>query len=927
MMAPRTYTREELLHLRDSPLVQKPENLPAIEQWIEYVYVYTGDSREKLRIPHSDASPQHRNQESNHAGRRQQKGVGGGESPMGNFSTGARPGLMVGRRTEGSRSGGEFDRHSAFVHQVSSFVQRRLTGDGAEDISLGPPKTMFPSSRNVAKLSDFDKAAALSGDAAAGEEQDVPRSRFIGDKSNRKSMNEKEGRDNRESWTSARERRALGGDDDQRPEGRDRFSRRDRDQDGERRNGYGDRHDARWGERRQNGERQGGWRERERERRDNRDWDRVGATEKEPEWMDDPTPAGGEDDLRTMGMPRNQEQFQKWKESMSGKKAQPEETEAAPAEPAKETAASKSATAPLKLNGIVDKPFGGWGDNNKSSANTLDSPSTPAKSAPVKSKGSRFASMFKESTQPAKEETPPVDPTTDTQKVANDIASGSAEDEAGFKRILQMLGGTGISQPPAAQDSGPASPPPKMSTNGTKQKSRFTGFFDQTPKSPERMQSHLEQANSKFNDSEGMFPSNRGVNEDPGSMFGGRLSDNHASKQSMRNQGPGATMSPESMMQSINGKYRDQQQTQPPPQGQQGGSMGDIFLDQQQPPSRGTATPDINIQNLLASQRAQRSQPGQDKNSAFLLDLLQTKGSSRPPSQQARPDSNFPLWLDQPPPGMPETHAPKPRAPPPPGLFEDQLLRNAPPEPLRQEQQGLPTGNDMPGGPQRRTSQRAPLPGFYDEQQNLFLHQQQQQAQQVQRRNFTEPPQPQHLQMSHPQQQPGIGRRMSGHPNLPQMQIPPHQHQQGFPGSGVGGPPPDFLQSPGAGGGQVPPPGFNPHMPRHPPGFHNIPNIFSAPQQRPQGTVGEVPPGFGGQMSPPSAGPPGNLVGAPPGFFGGPPQGMQGLQGAGMPPGFAMQQQQQQMQMRSPTEGIPGRGGGRGFDGAAPFDGGGMRRL
>ncbi|KAK3687119.1 hypothetical protein LTR37_019112, partial [Vermiconidia calcicola] len=741
-MAVRSYTRDQLLHLRDSPLVEKPDNLPAIEQWLEYVFA-DKDSREKLRIHHSEPQQQAQNPS---VKRQSQSKTGGDASPMGNFSTGLRPSLTTTRSAAGR----------------------------SEDVSLGPPRTMFPSSRHVAKSSDLGEKS----DPAATDVQEA-RSRFFADKSNRKSMHEKEGRDSRESWTSARERRQLGGDDAQRHEGR--YNRRDKDQDGEHRNNLADKDETRWGskdDKRQNG----GWRERDRERKD-REWGRGGQAEKEqPEWMDDPEPPNEEDDLRTMGMPRNQEQFQKWKEAMSGKKGKTEDVNAAPAsatQPSKEPAPPK-ATAPLKLEGVVDKPFGSWGDS-MSSTGAQDSGTTPAKPTQTKSKGSRFASMFNQ-TQP-KEETPLAE--TSLQKAANDMAGGAAEDEAGFKRILQMLGGTGIGQPSPQEPL--SSPQPKMTANGTNKKSRFTGFFDQTPKSPERKQSPPE-ARVKSNDSD-VLQSSRGFSEEPANVFGGRLPDSRQKEHPVGNMAPTNPISPEPVR-PTNGN-RDQQQ-------QSGQRMNDIFLEQ--PPSRGTATPDINIQNLLASQRAQRTQ-GQDKNSEFLLNLLQTKGS-RPSSQQARLENNFPLWLDQPP-NMPEPHAPKPRAPPPPGLFEDQLLRNAPPEPSRQEQQPMPA-KEMP---QRRTSQRAPPPGFYDEQ-SLFLQQQQQAAQ---RRNFTEPPQPQFA-----------GRRMSGHPHLPQMQIP-QSHQQ------FAGPPPEFLQSPGAAHQQAPPPGFNPHMPRHPPGFHNIPNIFQPP--------------------------------------------------------------------------------------------------
>ncbi len=38
-VAAQRYTREELLQLRNSPLVRKPDGLPSIEQWMEAVLV------------------------------------------------------------------------------------------------------------------------------------------------------------------------------------------------------------------------------------------------------------------------------------------------------------------------------------------------------------------------------------------------------------------------------------------------------------------------------------------------------------------------------------------------------------------------------------------------------------------------------------------------------------------------------------------------------------------------------------------------------------------------------------------------------------------------------------------------------------------------------------------------------------------------
>ena len=124
MAIPGRYTRAELLSLRASPLVQKPENLPAIEQWIEYVYA-DQDSREKLRIPHSESHQAQNaggnsNNTNGHGNPRQRAqqagktvGAGAGDaSPMGNFSTGVRPSLMGARS---GRNGGElFSRNGCF---------------------------------------------------------------------------------------------------------------------------------------------------------------------------------------------------------------------------------------------------------------------------------------------------------------------------------------------------------------------------------------------------------------------------------------------------------------------------------------------------------------------------------------------------------------------------------------------------------------------------------------------------------------------------------------------------------------------------------------------------------------------------------------------------------------------------------------------
>jgi len=727
---------------------------------------------------------------------------------------------------------------------------------------------MFPSSRNTAKLTDFAERPDKTGvDIKDGEELENPRSRFLGERANRRSVNERDGRDTRESWTIAREKRPQGQDDDLRQE--NRFQRREKDPDIDRRNGLGEKHEGRWGEQKQIGERRGGWRDRDRER----EWEKGAANEKEPEWMDDPTPAGAEDDLRTMGMPRNQEQFQRWKEAMSGRKAPVEEVATMPIEAAtvsKDMAPTKT-IVPLKLEGIVDKPFGSWNDSNNALTGTLDVPAVTTKPAQAKGRASRFASMFKEA-QP-KEDIPPLENVE--LRPTSGAPMPSAEDEAGFKRILQMLGGTGTG--PAVAPDVPSSPPTSSALNGMKQKSRFTGFFDQSPKSPQKMQSTFDgtSASSATN----TFNQAQRTMEEPHSAPTKRPRSSHFNTLPARTRLPSNITSPEPP--SNGGRQQQTQSTR----------SNDVFLEQQ-PPSRGAATPDISIQNLLASQRAQKAQ-GQDKNSEFLLNLLQTK-SFVPPAQQARGGDNFSLWLDQPP-AMPEQHAPKPRgAPPPPGFIDEQLSRNAPQD-SQQRQDGLMA--------ERRTSQRAP-PGFYNEQAIFLQSQQQYQPQQSRSRVPTESGQ------HHPQQA-AAGRRMSGHPQP--MQIPQNSHQA-FPGAM----PSDFRQSPPQGppGPQVPPPGFNAHMTRHPPGFQNMPNVYQQPpgaatgsQQRNDiaslySTLSMQATSPLGMSSPPSA---------PPGFY----------PGAGALPGMP---QSNFMGLRSPVEGMPASGNGirgsRGYEGV--YDGPGM---
>lgn len=519
---------------------------------------------------------------------------------------------------------------------------------------------------------------------------------------------------------------------------------------------------------------------------------------------------------------------------MKGNKAPAEEPAPEQPPPAQTTPAKPN--APIKLDGFTEPMFGGFGAK---AAEPLSQGGFATAKTPLPSKGgksSRFASMFKKDDAPPAPA--PESPVPQPQQTMQEAGHGLNEDKAGFERILQMLGGANIGQPQApsafagptasAGPSEPASPQIRGPVAGAKQKSRF---FDAAPKSPSQVQSPQSRFQSpRAQTGSNARPASRNMAEDPSGFFGLSMSQKPARDSPGLPFPPSNVVSPEPS-QSSNGN-RDSHPPQHRPS--EPNASG--------PPSRGPNTPDAGIQNLLAAQRAQRPQAA-NKDSEFLLGLLQGQGG-RPASQQARPQQDFNLWVGQP----PEPHAPKPRAPPPPGLIDDQLLRNAPPEMSRHDQPMM-AGQD----PSRRSSQRVPTgppPGF-DE--HLFIQQQMQQ-----RRNFGEMPQP-------PQQQQPPNRRMGGggHPSLSGMPGMPPQQQPPFP--------PDFpfIQSPP--GPPQGPPGFAPSM-RHPQGFPSGPNVFQGQQQR-------EPPGFASMMQNPMSPP------APPPGFGAPPPGMPpGLMGMRSPP-------------------------------------------
>lgn len=634
------------------------------------------------------------------------------------------------------------------------------------------------------------------------QEQDSPvtnqRSRFFRDRENTKTTN---GRD----WRSSKAQ-----EDDDALASDTKFTPR-QPREG---NGFGQRLDQRWSrdnndrdrERERDRERdrerpsqRGGWREREKMRNDRQD-----VPEKDPEWMDEPV------EKENKGQMHTQEEFEAWKERMKASKGpRAEVKEEVPDEvgtPVKSTPAHSKPQTPLVTDAAgFDKMFGGWGDNKR-----LESPveaRTTKTPALGKGKSSRFASVFA-----LKEEPRPAAAAEATNLAAND----SSEEKQAFAGLMSKLREAKLEQqmrsgsdsPAAREHEGrgpPPGPPPGFGVASPPD--ALSAMFDKAPASTQSPRPQSGFASDPFMPPPSHFtrPTSNVASPNPASM----RPDNAPSQ------------------------------------------MQSIFLDQS--PRNGPTPDSFNAQHS-------RKPNSLNKDSEFLLNLIQAKNANRPPPPsrtQHEPD-NFQLFLDQPP--KMQTAAPKPQAPRPTEPIEVRLFGGSQHPPNMD--QGRP---------------RAP-PGFIED--PSILHQQ------AQRSYPNGPPQP---------------RRPSA--------------AQGMPNAGPGAPqdfPPNFAfmngpPPPGAGDRMPPPPGFNPNI-RHPPGFFQQPNVQPPPQQAggiqgpPPGYPPGMPlPGFGAQGPPPPPGffgGPNHVPGVPPGF--GPPGMMMMMPGNGIrsPDGTGM---------RSPQEG-PGMG-------------------
>ncbi|EEQ83243.2 hypothetical protein RJZ56_002908 [Blastomyces dermatitidis] len=435
----RRYQPSELLQLRDSPLVVKPDNLPPIEEWMG---------------PPPDPPLQKKNLNSREPGPQQD---------------------LANRRS-------------------SVFESRHISrGSTSEDIVLGPPRTSFASaSRGFGKSIDATDRSSAKLNETDDQKQDrynfrdkFFKDRDVGDRDNDRrdtkptlANGRRAVRDDREDWSGGRTRRTFGPEEsDRRPRRNgdsDRWEMRDhRDhQEGSNERTPRDKEHGRYPPRRdgQGRVKHDNWfrdgetpdavdgeeektpvRHREWRRGGHggdRDWNRPTKHEQEPEWLDS-TDREGSKETHT------QADFQRWKERMKAGSAQaasqeekkelfpePVNTESKPKEPSKRLDGEIFGTLdPSLVDPGLDKFFGLWSESKQVRDHTpeiIPDGNANIESLPTKAtKASRFAGIFNSPSDPANRE---PEPQTIIRTEQVRPASTDADQE-GFQRILQMLGG------------------------------------------------------------------------------------------------------------------------------------------------------------------------------------------------------------------------------------------------------------------------------------------------------------------------------------------------------------------------------------------------------------------------------------------------------------------------------------------------------
>lgn len=420
-------------------------------------------------------------------------------------SSGGRPSLFENKHISRHSTTGNTLWHPSILWISKSLIVHVYTVP--DDIVLGPPKTAFASA-SAARSGNktFDSlsrsGANLYDEDTLRNDRSYVRDKLNKDRDRKDPDNDKTGesrtgglhnrrgaRENSEPWSNLRQRKSFGADDVDRPFRRngDREQTRDRDvgRDGKTQHTRGSEHHRRESERdgdaeitgRRNGHLRGrdepswyrdidrpegddvdhktdntrtrDWRERDRAgpRGADREWNRGGKIEQDPEWMDEP-------ERERKGQTHTQEDFERWKEQMKASSGPAEDTPPIPVEQqinhehsapdVGDDKASRKISAPLVMDASFDRFFGLWNAPAKAkevtSGETTDRVSKKdlGKSTGKPSKFTGFFNPRPDSQIPGPEPNPPIPlPLGPSQ-------DSSSEDREGFQRILQMLGGGNI---------------------------------------------------------------------------------------------------------------------------------------------------------------------------------------------------------------------------------------------------------------------------------------------------------------------------------------------------------------------------------------------------------------------------------------------------------------------------------------------------
>ncbi|KAH8696117.1 hypothetical protein BGW36DRAFT_428141 [Talaromyces proteolyticus] len=447
----RRYEIEELLWLRNSPLVTKPDKLPPAEEWMG-----------PIPDPATRRPTNGRDQAQNENSTR-------------------RPSLF------------ETPRH----------ISRN---SNSEDIVLGPPKTAFSSATRMfgkGSIDATDRTQRFNDSDEAKNDRFNFRDKFLKDREGTdRELDRRENkyggphsrRNEREDWNAGRPRRTFNQDEqDQKPkrngdagrwDGRDKpdelvLGRKDKDGRFAGREGLPrGRHEKSWF-RDENAPETGELEDekpfmRSREwRRDRqtteRDWNKGARFDQDPEWMD-----STDRDEPKQTQTHTQEDFQRWKERMKAGSAPPVPLEEKTGIALEEVAPEDQKTEASRLDGELfaankhhlpmdtgfEKFFGLLGDAKHTPQEVATTgPGESIKTDPGSSKASkssRFATLFSPPPESSVKQPEPIA----LEKTQPDRPVSTDADQEGFQRILQMLGGRKSRNSTPQMDSTQSSRPP-----------------------------------------------------------------------------------------------------------------------------------------------------------------------------------------------------------------------------------------------------------------------------------------------------------------------------------------------------------------------------------------------------------------------------------------------------------------------------------